>query len=80
MRSGIYFLLLGLLGCGSASPVKSAQAQSSNAPCPVVAEGTVEKVRGDSMAVYITGVSIALKHDTTFVRPGLVIRLMDCGF
>lgn len=46
--------------------------------CRTIAVGTIEQVRGDTLVI-ISGVGLALRLDTVVVRPGLIVRINDCG-
>lgn len=46
--------------------------------CSTISVGTIEQVRGDTLII-ISGVGLALRLDTVVVRPGLIVRINDCG-
>lgn len=45
--------------------------------CALLGEGTI--IAGHDTLVLQTGVGHALRLDTVAVRPGLIVRIQDCG-
>ena len=70
--------LVALVACCAVAQCDSGARCPERSDCPTLAVGTIEQIRGDTLLI-VSGVGLALRLDTVVLRPGLIVRVTDCG-